>query len=83
MNPLVDFLKSRDWVSVPAKYRPGTLTDSHSAVCAGNRSLMVSSGRQSSAKIEASNRKPVQAITRSYASCTDLVPRGRSENVTR
>ena len=65
MNALVYFLKSRDWVSVPAKYRPGTLTDSHSAVSAGNRSLMVRSGRQSSAKIDASIRKPVQVITRS------------------
>ena len=50
---------------VPAKYRPGTLTDSHASVCAGNRSLIVSSGRQESSKIDASNRNPVQASTRS------------------
>lgn len=65
MKPLVDFLKSRTWVIVPAKYRSGTLGDSHASVCAGNRSLIVSSGRHSSANKDASNLNPVARITRS------------------
>ncbi len=62
MNPLVERLKSRTCISVPAKYRPGTLVDSHSGVCAGKRSLNTSSG---SGSIDGSNRNPVQTITRS------------------
>ena len=65
MNPLVDRLKSRTCISVPAKYSPGTLVDSHSGVWAGNRSSITSSGRQSPSKIEESKRNPVQTITRS------------------
>lgn len=65
MNPLVERLKSRSWVMVPAKNRSGTLTDSHCAVCAGKRSRIASSGRQESSKIDASKAKPVQTSTRS------------------
>lgn len=39
--------------------------DSHSAVSAGNRSLMVRAGMASAAKMDGSIRKPVQVITRS------------------
>lgn len=65
MKPVVDFLKSRPCISVPAKYRPGTLTDSPSGVSSGKRPSMITSGVQVSSKIEASNRKPVARITRS------------------
>ncbi len=52
-------------IRVPAKYRSGTLIDSHWEVFAGKRSRMTSSGRHCSSNIEASKRNPVQTITRS------------------
>lgn len=52
-------------IRVPAKYRSGTLIDSHWEVFAGKRSRMTSSGRHWSSNIEASKRNPVQTITRS------------------
>jgi hypothetical protein len=83
MNPLVPRLKSRDCVIVPAKYRPGTLTDSYAGVSAGNRSLIVSSGRQPSSKIEASKRKPVHTITRWYGMSLVTSPARTKLTVTR
>ncbi|AOW90189.1 hypothetical protein BC342_30850 [Streptomyces olivaceus] len=62
---MVDFLKSGPCISVPAKYRPGTLADSPTGVRAGKRPSTIRSGVQVSSKSEVSIRNPVAAITRS------------------
>src|ERR1041385_1310150 len=52
-------------MSVPAKNRSGTFTDSHAEVMSGYFPLGTISGRQEAANGVASKLKPVQWITRS------------------
>ncbi len=65
MKPVVAFRKSRPCISVPAKYRPGTLTDSLRGVSSGKRPSTIRSGVQVSSKSETSQRNPVATMTRS------------------